>query len=227
MAEGQTDKARLTSRRAFLAASSLAKALSLSSLVFSPSALRTSVVICMPSCFLQTCSIQRVQHKVCQTDSQQQVQVTHEHKAGPAAGKHAARQRNSALCQMTNKKEMLFRQIVMSTQQKRHEQPTDTHMCELSPAEVCSLTCHFTCLCNQAFHVQPHSLIQIRMQTWMHALDVVLLQSLLHLQSTCNKTLQKTPCMAQHMATDTFKFDGLCQMPRSCPCLRACTSVRL
>ncbi len=65
----QRNKARLTSRRAFLAASSLAKALSLSSLVFSPSALRTSVVICMPSCFLQQCSVQHIQHVVCPTYS--------------------------------------------------------------------------------------------------------------------------------------------------------------
>lgn len=43
----------LTSRRALRAASSLAVALSRSILAFSPNALRTSVVICMPSCFLQ------------------------------------------------------------------------------------------------------------------------------------------------------------------------------
>ena len=45
----------MTSRRALRAASSLATALSRSILAFSPSALRMSVVICMPSCFLQTC----------------------------------------------------------------------------------------------------------------------------------------------------------------------------
>ncbi len=95
-------------------------------------------------------------------------------------------------------------------------------MCELSPAEVCSLTCHFTRLCNQAFHVQPHSLIQICMQTWMYALDVIFLHSLLHLESNMQQNLTKDKgalCTAQHMGTDTFKIDRLCQMPHSCSCL--------
>jgi hypothetical protein len=50
---------------------------------------------------------QHIWHVVSQNDSQQ-VQLTHEYKDGAAASKHAARQRNSALCQTTNKKKVLF-----------------------------------------------------------------------------------------------------------------------
>ena len=103
-------------------------------------------------------------------------------------------QQGNATLPCTREKEMLFLQIVTSNAAKETrvsnflvpKEPTE-RMCNMSPAEICSLTCHFTCLCNQAFHVQPHSLIQVRMQTWMHTLNVVLLYSLLHLQSTCNK----------------------------------------
>ena len=51
------------------------------------------------------------------------------------------------------------------------------------PAEVRSLAGHFAGMTEEAFCVQPHSLVQVCLQAGMHTLHTVLPQGLLHLRS--------------------------------------------
>lgn len=58
--------------------------------------------------------------------------------------------------------------------------------------------------------MEPHSLVQIRLQAGMHALDVVLPQRFLHLHSSM--TSSQAQQVAQHKggAKDARWFNGVC-----------------